>query len=519
MSTLALSAIIALARAGSLDHAWAAFVAAGYDRTSDDPAALAVKGRLLKDRALRARGEERRRFYLQSAESYRQSAALQPGTYPLINAATLSLLSGDHAMAEAIAREVLGRIGRDPDEPETPYWKAATEAEALLLLGRRDEAEGALRRAIAVAPRAWEDHASTLRQFLAIHEAAALDSSWLAMLRPPRAVHYVGRQAPAGDASSLEREIGDFLEERRCGFGFGALAAGGDLLCAEALIDRELPLHVVLPSDPVSYAAAFVDPFGEAWRRRFDAALEAAESVELVRPLGPQPAPRRLALGDEVALGAALLHGERMMSEAVQLVIGSEESPASPRAARTLLGNGQAIAPRPAGSEPSVERAPVMLIALLALSVGRADDPGFEARLEAVRNLIEPTRDAPIAPHLSGDCILIGQDAPDAAVEAALRINAHAPAELGLRIAGHYGFVACVRDPFQGTLRPTEGGAEMVRAIAAATPPGTVCVSHDLAAVIAARVDERSGANWIGELQALDGGPAIGLYAVSGRAS
>ena len=49
-----LPTIIALARAGALDHAWARFSAAGYDRDDADPAALTVKGRLLKDHGLRA---------------------------------------------------------------------------------------------------------------------------------------------------------------------------------------------------------------------------------------------------------------------------------------------------------------------------------------------------------------------------------------------------------------------------------------------------------------------------------
>ena len=136
VSSVPLSTIIALARAGSLEHAWYQFAAAAYDRRDDDPAALNVKGRLLKDRALRARGEERRRLYLESAAAYRRSAELQPGTYPLINAATLSFLAGDRAEAAESAGEVLERIEREPDEPETPYWRGATIAEALLLLGR-----------------------------------------------------------------------------------------------------------------------------------------------------------------------------------------------------------------------------------------------------------------------------------------------------------------------------------------------------------------------------------------------
>src|SRR3954466_11094159 len=148
MTSTPLSTIIALARAGALDHAWYQFSAAGYDAGDDDPAALTVKGRLLKDRALRASGDERRRFYLESAEAYRRAAALQPGTYPLINAATLSLLSGNRFQADEIAHEVLERIAREPEEPETPYWRAATEAEAWLILRVEDEARGALERAI-----------------------------------------------------------------------------------------------------------------------------------------------------------------------------------------------------------------------------------------------------------------------------------------------------------------------------------------------------------------------------------
>src|SRR3954468_21772571 len=105
-----LSTIIALARAGALDHAWYQFSTAGYGARDDDPAALTVKGRLLKDRALRASGEERRRLYLESSAAYHRAAALQPGTYPLINAATLSLLSGDVDQARELAREVLDRI-------------------------------------------------------------------------------------------------------------------------------------------------------------------------------------------------------------------------------------------------------------------------------------------------------------------------------------------------------------------------------------------------------------------------
>jgi hypothetical protein len=87
-----------------------------------------------------------------------------------------------------------------------------------------------------------------------------------------------------------------------------------------------------------------------------------------------------------------------------------------------------------------------------------------------------------------------------------------------LRIAGHHGLIPSVRDPFSGTLRPTEQGAAIVREMAGAIPPDTMCVSHDFAALLAADSGTASGTSWIGELQAFDGGAAIGLYALGAAA-
>lgn len=475
-----LSTIIALARAGALEHAWGQFSAAGYDRRDDDPAALTVKGRLLKDHALRAVGEERRHFYLRSSECYRRAAALRPGTYPLINAATLSLLSGDRAQAEEIAREVLDRIEREPEEPETPYWRAATEAEALLLLGRLAEARSALDSAVAAAPRAWEDHASTLRQFIAIDSALGVESHWLDLLRPPRSLHYAADKWAAGDPG----EAAPLALDPDVGFGFGALAAGAELTTAEALLERGAELHVILPSDPASFAAAFVDPHGAGWRERFEAALDAAESVRSVRPLQRPPDPAAVALADGIARGAALLNAERLMGSAVH-------------AGRDGSGGGSA-----GGT------------ALIAIRVGDGEQAGFEARLGEVRDALARADEPILAPHLSGEAILVGYADVGAAARAARALHARLRAHLPLQVAGHCGLIDCVRDPFSQGLRPTGSGAEIVEAIAGASPTGSICVSDDFACLLAHEAGDPGEASWIGELSALDGGSAIGLYAL-----
>ena len=501
-----LSTIIALARAGALDHAWYQFGAAGYEHHDDDPAALTVRGRLLKDFALRSSGEERRRYYLQSAECYRRAAELRPGTYPLINAATLSLLSGDRAKAEAIAREVLERIAREPDEPETPYWRAATEAEALLLLGRTGEARSALEVAVAAAPRAWEDHASTLRQFLVIQDALGGETEWLDRLRPQRSLHYSATAAEQADAKQREA-IAAVLRDEDIGFGYGSLAAGAEIAAAEALLTSGATLHVILPSDPESFAGRFVDPFGAEWRRRFDAALEAAETVEHVRPLHVPPDERMVELAQEIALGAAMLNAERLMGEAVALSVGTPRAP--PRIRAHLLQAPPAE--RPLAAPPDSRTS---LLALLALQLGSGTEEGFQSRLEEARSVLARPPAAQLAPYLSGDFIVVGYDDVTAAAAAARAIHRQLRGEMPLRIGGHYGLIPCVRDPFTGSLKPTESGADIVTEIAGAIPPDTICVSHDLAAVLAARAGPRE-AHWIGELQAFDGGSPVGLYALS----
>jgi hypothetical protein len=469
-----LSTIIALARAGALDHAWGQFCVGGYDRMEEDPAALTVKGRLLKDQAQRATGEARRAFYLQSADAYQRSAALQPATYPLINAATLALLSGDRARAEAAAREVLERIAAEPDEPETPYYRAATEAEALLLLGRRDEAEAALAAAVAAAPRAWEDHASTLRQFLIIQDVLGGETGWLDRLRPPNSLHYAAPASADDEVAALGATIG---------FGFGGLAAGRELATAEALLAAGAELHVILPGDAEHFAARFVDPFGSGWRARFDAALAEADSLRLVRPLGRAPDAAMSALAGRIAAGAALLNAERLMGAA----------------------SGEGAAPDP----------PDEGLALLAIGAGDGGD-GFEDQLRRIQGALREGGAPVVPPHLAGELVLTGYAGPRRAAAAARALHTRLAGTVPLRIAGHYGLIECVSDPFSGTARPRGSGADIVETIAAATPPGSICVSDDFAAALATSPDGPGGAHWIGELKAFDGGSAIGLYALSG---
>ncbi|HEY5722354.1 MAG TPA: tetratricopeptide repeat-containing protein [Allosphingosinicella sp.] len=515
-----LLAIIAHARAGALQRAWTLFTNAGLLDVNDDPAVLSLKGRLLKDEAGRSGGAERIRLYREAAQAYAGSASLRPATYPLINAAALSLLGGDPERARALAAEVAALLDSDPDEPETPYFAGATRAEALLLLDRGDEARAAFAEAIAIAPRAWEDHASTLRQFALVLEAQGRDASWLDAHRPPRSIHFGGHMSfdpKVMGREHLDEKIAAVLEEENIGFGFGALAAGADIIIAEALLARGAELHAVLPGGAESFASVSVDPLGKPWRERFDSLLERAETVRAVRPLGAPPDLVTIGLADEIAMGAAVMNARRLESEAVQLLV--LDAPAEPDTAQCGWRQRIIIAPRepvPAGPPPPLAGAGHRRLGILAIGLG-PDSAEQGVRLSAVAALLRQAPATAVPAYLATGQVLLAYEGAADAARAALAIAEAAPASAALGIGGHYGIADTFTDPFSGGERLAGEPAELAGATAASAPPGSVCVTDDFAAALAASNCPDICSEMIGELDARDGRAPILLYALKAR--
>jgi hypothetical protein len=318
--------ILTLARTGATQRAWDAFIAAGLDGV-DDIKALTLKGRLLKDRARQAAGAERRALFAQSGAAYAQAATLRPDSYPLINAAAMALFAGDGAAAGTIARDVLTLIDADPSQGETPYWREATRAEALLLLDRLPDAQASLAAAMRLAPEAWEDHAATLRQFAMILAATGGDTDWLNPLRPAPSLHYSGILGIAPDDRSAHDAIHAAIAKIAPGFGYGALAAGADIIAAEAILAAGAELHVVLPAASDRFCNSSVAPYGPEWTARYHRLLEAATSLTI---MGDSDAVSRagIALADYQAMGMAAHNAALLESRAMALRIEPDDRPA-----------------------------------------------------------------------------------------------------------------------------------------------------------------------------------------------
>lgn len=359
--------ILALARAGAVSRAWDQFRASGLNE-APDPATLTLKGRLLKDRARRAHGEIRAQLCLESARAYADAAALKPDSYPLINAATMSFFAGDSDQMRTLANEVLTLLHTGAGRGETPYWHAATRAEALLLVGEVDAAKTEIAEAIAYAPRAWEDHATTLRQFRQILAFRNEDHSWLSRYLPPPSLYFSGTIGLAADDLVATTAIQNAVAQIRAGFGFGALAAGADILIAEALIDKGAELHVVLPAIPSVFKAVSVDPFGAEWGARFDSLIEKAANVEIIDG-GPKLSMAAVDIAAQVAKGRAVDNAARMESQSTELLVAlvGQLSP-STAAEHILVLEPTATAGEHSALDPSAQ------LVLVAIASGALDD-------------------------------------------------------------------------------------------------------------------------------------------------
>ncbi len=333
-------AVLALARAGSLDFAWAEYRRYGLDGVTAHPDAkllediMGLGARLLKDLFLASSGKSAKDYALQSAEKYETAFKLTKGFYSGINAATMALMGG---MPEAIitdrAKDILRRLP-PPETPdkETLYFIEATRAEALLILGKAYKSRAALRIAVRHDPQNYTAHASTLRQFKMILGKRGEDASWLSAFSPPKPVHFAGHLFKLGAKTqrgtlslaaqdTLKIEISDTLQINDIGFGYGALAAGADIIIAEVLLDEGCELHATLPVEPDIFIQHSVAPYGAEWTARFQKCWERASSRNIVTHSTAWPRYETDRFSGNVAMGKAILQAAGLSVEALQLLV------------------------------------------------------------------------------------------------------------------------------------------------------------------------------------------------------
>ena len=253
---------------------------------------LSILGRTYKDQWCANPANEH--FLQKSFDCYNRAFQVQPpDSYPGINAATIAFLLKETDKASQIARTVLEICQEQPDD----YWKFATVAEALVVLGDAEGAKQAYASAVAAESDNLRAFSSTRKQARVLSRqlydrADAFDDCFPI----PKLVVFSGHMIDAPDRRSprfpqeKEGEIKQLLEKQlaamNAGIGFASAASGSDILFLEAMLARGGTIHLVLPWPAEEFVKTSVETAGGGrWVERFENVLTRAASIRILGEL------------------------------------------------------------------------------------------------------------------------------------------------------------------------------------------------------------------------------------------
>jgi class 3 adenylate cyclase/tetratricopeptide (TPR) repeat protein len=253
---------------------------------------LSILGRTYKDRWCANPDNE---DYLRKAfDCYNRAfEVLPPDSYPGINAATIAFLLKETEKANRLAKTVLEICQKQPDD----YWKHATVAEALVVLGDAVGAKQAYRAAVAAETDNLRAFSSTRKQARVLSRqlydrADAFDDCFPI----PKLVVFSGHMIDTPDRRtprfppSREAEVKELLEQQlaamNAGIGFASAASGSDILFLEAMLARGGTIHLVLPWPADEFVKTSVAIAGDGmWVERFHNVLAQAASIRILGEL------------------------------------------------------------------------------------------------------------------------------------------------------------------------------------------------------------------------------------------
>jgi class 3 adenylate cyclase len=508
----------------------------------------ALGPRLDRDVALAARGSARRPLLLKAAAGYeaiyRQylRTGLPDAYYPGICCANLRLLGGEPEAAEKLARELLNRLAAWPTAKS--YYEIATELEAQLILGdipRAGKTAELLRATVATDPD-YRSIARTIQQLRLVADARRLDLDPSESLALPRVIHYLGHiiSAPgvpgrfvAEAEETVRNQIETHLARSDTLFAYGSLAAGADILFAEAVLRKPGgSLHVVLPFALDEFIRVSVQPAGEHWVDRFLACYEKASSRRFATEDGYLGDDALFSYCSQLAMGLARLRAGLLSSQAEQIAVWDGQP------ARGVAGTAVDVTvwarsglpqtviridgrDAPGTGSPPMQgnatrrRTRAMLFGDIKGFSKLTDTqlpPFVEHVLGAIGRVVDRFDADILLKNTWGDGLFLVFDDAGKAADCALALQEELaavdlkkhglPETLALRLGGHLGPVYQARDPILH--RENFFGAHVSRAarIEPITPEKLVYVTETLAAVLALHNADAFTCHYVGMTRA-----------------
>ena len=531
-------AVLALARTGSTGEAARRFAEYGLSEIEDEDVA-ALGARIAKDEALAAGGD-----FARAAELYEAIFRRTGGYYPAVNAATLCLLDGQGERAQTLAGEARAALQASGEDS---YYAVATEAEVALVLGEPEVARDALLRARELHGDDFSALATTRRQLRLLVDATGGSDDLLDPLSGPPVLHFCGHRIggprfPYNDEVQVTARVAEELERSSPGFGYGALASGADIICAEQLLKRGADLHVVLPFAREEFIRTSVEDSGEQWVRRFEACFAAATSVTYATDDAYMGEDILFIYGTELAMGMALQRAAWLDADAAQLAVWDglqteHRAGTSVDVARWAATGHQTVVVRPPNTRVPEPSPPAETGDQLSPRVVRslifADVAGFskltdeelprfnDIVLSALGRVLARYDDAIDYRNTWGDALYAVSHDPNAAAACAMdlqqtmnaiHLTRHKlPDHLALRLGAHIGPVFPTQDPLIGGDAYMGSHVSRTARIEPVTPPGAVYVTDAFAAALALAQSEYS-CDYVGHMPAAKGYGNLRMY-------
>ena len=426
------------------------------------------------------------------------------------------------------------------------YYEIATELEAKLILGDLAGAR-ATARIVAAQVKGGSEHdfralASTIRQLRLVAAAKQIDPETLADLAPPRVIHYLGHiisapggrgRFPASEEETVKRQIAGRLAANDIGFAYGSLAAGADILFAEAALEAGVRLNVVMPFAVEEFIEISVRPAGAAWVERFHRCYEAAATkrfATIERYLGDDSL---FGYCSQLAMGLARLRANHICAPVEQIAVWDRKPAIGPAGTAADIavwkhaGLPQTIIPvagtqadtptarQPTSTHRTERRTRAMLFGDVKGFSKLSDEqlPRFvETVLGAFGRVIDEFSSDVLLVNTWGDGLfLVFDDAGKAAAcalalqEAMIRIDLAAvglPETIALRLGGHLGPVYAARDPILHSANFFGAHVSRAARIEPVTPEKLVYVTETLAAVLALHNADKFECSYVGMTKA-----------------
>ena len=251
--------------------------------------ALSLAGRIAKAQWSRLPdGPTRASLGEQARHCYMEAYNLAQDYFPGINAATMSALTGHEEDAQRLARALCERSRADPADVGD-YWRDATLGEAYVLLGDRTRAIDSYRKSAQSAGAHHGAVASMRRQLKLLASRHDLAGEILSLLSLPKVVAFAGHMIDAQDRSTprfpaymearVQRALAEAIEQHDIGIGYCSAACGADILFIEQMLARGAEVNIVLPFKREDFIEASVSFAGDRWVERFERVMQRATSV------------------------------------------------------------------------------------------------------------------------------------------------------------------------------------------------------------------------------------------------